>query len=181
LLALIDNVLDIANFEAGRVELVVARFSLAKLVDDVLEMHAAAVRDKSLVLTAEISPNLPDELSGDATRLKQVLLNIVGNAVKFSAQGEIRLRVAAVSEDADEVTLCFEVSDQGIGLDAEARARMFELFSQGDDAPTRTYGGTGLGLLIARRIARLMGGDIDVASEAGVGSRFRVTVRLRRA
>jgi PAS domain S-box-containing protein len=181
LLALIDNVLDIANFEAGRVELVVARFSLAKLVDDVLEMHDAAVREKSLVLTAEISPNLPDELSGDATRLKQVLLNIVGNAVKFSAQGEIRLRVAAVSEDADEVTLCFEVSDQGIGLDAEARARMFELFSQGDDAPTRIYGGTGLGLVIARRIAQLMGGDIDVASEAGVGSRFRVTVRLRRA
>ncbi len=181
LLALIDNVLDIANFEAGRVELSEAPFSLAKLIDEVLGMQDAAVREKSLALTAEISPDLPDELSGDAVRLKQVLLNILGNAVKFSVQGEIRLRVVATSEDAEGIELCFEISDQGIGLDAGARSRLFDLFSQGDEAPTRAFGGTGLGLVLARRITRLMGGDIDVASEPGVGSRFRVTVRLRRA
>ena len=181
LLALIENILDIANFEAGRVALVEGRFSLAKLVDEVLEMQDAAVREKSLALVVEIAPDLPDDLIGDEGRLKQVLLNILGNAVKFSAQGEIRLRVLVTAEDDAGVELCFEVSDQGIGLNADARRRLFELFSQGDDGPTRVHGGTGLGLVISRRIAHLMGGDIDVASEVDVGSRFRVTVRLRRA
>ena len=181
LLALIDNILDIANFEAGRVELSERHFSLAKLVDELLEMHEPAARAKALGLTAEIAPELPDDLVGDSARLKQILLNILGNAVKFSERGEICLRVSPTTVDAAGVGLSFEVSDQGVGFDAEVRGRLFELFSQGDEASTREHGGVGLGLVIARRIARLMGGDIEVASEAGVGSRFRVTVRLRRA
>jgi signal transduction histidine kinase len=163
------------------VELSERRFSLAKLVDELLEMHEPSARAKALGLTAEIAPELPDDLVGDSARLKQMLLNILGNAVKFSERGDICLQVSPTTADAAGVGLCFEVSDQGIGFDAEARGRLFELFSQGDEASAREHGGIGLGLVIARRIARLMGGDIEVASEAGVGSRFRVTVRLRRA
>ncbi len=180
LLALIDNVLDIANFEAGRVVLKPAPLSLARLVDDALQAQDAAAGAKGLTISAEIAPALPDALIGDAGRLKQILLNFLGNAVKFSERGEIRLVVSLVEERADDLMLRFEVADQGMGLTADARDRLFQLFSQGDEASTRTHGGTGLGLVIARRIARLMEGDVGVDSAEGKGSRFWVTVRLRR-
>jgi len=180
LLALIDNVLDIANFEAGRVVLNPAPLSLAQLVDEALQAQDAAAGVKGLTISAEIAPALPDALIGDAARLKQILLNFLGNAVKFSERGDIRLLVTLVQESADDLMLRFEVADQGMGLTAEARDKLFQLFSQGDEASTRTHGGTGLGLVIARRIARLMDGDVGVDSVAGEGSRFWVTVRLQR-
>ena len=180
LLALIDNVLDIANFEAGRVELNPAPFSLARLVDDALQAQDAVARNKGLSLAADIAPDLPDALVGDAPRLKQILLNFLGNAVKYSEKGEIRLVVACLDDSPDGVLMRFEVADQGMGLSAEAREKLFQLFSQGDEASTRIHGGTGLGLVIARRIARLMAGDVGADSGAGAGSRFWVTVRLRR-
>jgi PAS domain S-box-containing protein len=179
LLALIDNVLDIANFEAGRVVLNPAPFSLARLVDDALKAQDSVAGEKGLTLVAEIAPGLADALIGDAGRLQQILLNFLGNAVKFSEQGEIRLAVRSIEESAEGVLLRFEVADQGIGLTAEARDKLFQLFSQGDEASTRMHGGTGLGLVIARRIARLMGGDVGVDS-AEEGSRFWVTARLQR-
>jgi PAS domain S-box-containing protein len=179
LLALIDNVLDIANFEAGRVVLNPAPFSLARLVDDALQAQDSVAGEKGLTLVAEIAPGLADALIGDAGRLKQILLNFLGNAVKFSEQGEIRLAVRSIEESSEGVLLRFEVADQGIGLTAEARDKLFQLFSQGDEASTRMHGGTGLGLVIARRIARLMGGDVGVDSSEE-GSRFWVTVRLQR-
>jgi len=182
LLALIENILDIANFEAGRVVLVEAPFSLAQVVDDVLRMHDSVAWEKHIDLAAEIAPDVPQELIGDAARLRQILINLVGNAVKFSERGTVRIRVDGQAEDEGGVfCLSFEVEDQGIGLDPENQAKLFQLFSQGDDGATRAYGGTGLGLVIARRIARLMGGDIAVCDTPGPGSCFRVTVCLRRA
>jgi CheY-like chemotaxis protein/anti-sigma regulatory factor (Ser/Thr protein kinase) len=114
-------------------------------------------------------------------RLRQLLLNYVGNAIKFSLQGEIALRVTIDGEDSHSVLLRIEVSDQGIGVNAEQQPRLFNAFSQGDDSTTRKFGGTGLGLFISRRIALLMGGDVGVISEEGVGSTFWATMRLRRA
>lgn len=183
LLALIENILDIANFEAGRVVLVDAPFSLAQVVDDVLRMHDSVAWEKHIDLAAEIAPDVPEDLIGDAARLRQILLNLVGNAVKFSRQGMVRVRVGSQPvADANIAVIVFEVEDQGIGLDAEAQAKLFQLFSQGDDSSTRAFGGSGLGLAISRRIARLMGGDISICNkDSGPGSCFRVTVSLRRA
>jgi signal transduction histidine kinase len=110
-----------------------------------------------------------------------MLLNLVGNAIKFSERGQICVSADALEEDSHSVLLRVQVSDQGIGLSADEQARLFHAFSQGDDSMTRKYGGTGLGLIICKRLARLMGGDVGVASEAGIGSTFWITARLRRA
>ena len=124
---------------------------------------------------------MPEQLCGDVLRLGQLLLNYVGNAIKFSLQGEIALRVTVAGEDSHSVLLRIEVSDHGVGVSAEQQPRLFNAFSQGDDSTTRKFGGTGLGLFISKRIALLMGGDVGVESEEGVGSTFWATVRLRRA
>jgi two-component system sensor histidine kinase/response regulator len=135
---------------------------------------------KGLRLSSEITPTLPDRCCGDALRLKQVLLNLVGNAVKFSERGEIEVRAEVIEEDSCSLLLRIEVSDQGIGLTPEQQARLFHAFTQADDSLTRKYGGSGLGLIISQRLARLMGGDVGVRSEAGVGSTFWVTTRVKR-
>jgi CheY-like chemotaxis protein/anti-sigma regulatory factor (Ser/Thr protein kinase) len=138
-------------------------------------------RAKGLRLSSEIAPTLPDRCRGDALRLKQMLLNLVGNAVKFSERGAIGVRAQAIEEDSCSLLLRIEVSDQGIGLTPEQQALLFHPFTQADDSSTRKYGGSGLGLIISRRLARLMGGDVGVLSEAGVGSTFWVTARVQRA
>jgi signal transduction histidine kinase/ActR/RegA family two-component response regulator len=181
LLAVINNVLDISKIEADRISLEEANFSLARLIEDALQMLGAQAGSKGLNLRSEIAPGLPDLLCGDAFRLKQILLNFIGNAIKFSERGEIAVRVRATDEDRLSLTLRIEVADQGIGLSPEQQARLFQPFSQADDSTTRKYGGTGLGLVISKRVARLMGGDVGVISEAGRGSTFWLTVRLRRA
>ena len=180
LLAVIDDVLDISRIEADRMTLAERNFSLPEVIDEVLRMLEAAAQAKGLRLAREIDPVLPAVLRGDALRLRQVLLNYVGNAVKFSDHGEIRVRADAIEQDSLSVLLRIEVSDQGIGLSAAQQERLFSAFSQIDDSPTRKYGGIGLGLAISKRIALLMGGDAGVVSEEGVGSRFWATARLRR-
>ena len=181
LLSIINDILDISRIEADRMTLEEANFSLAQVLDDALRMQEETARAKGLGLSAEIDPALPDLLCGDALRMKQILLNFIGNAIKFSERGQITVRVCAMADDSPAVLLRIEVSDQGIGLNAEQQARLFHAFAQADDSMTRKYGGSGLGLIICKRIARLMGGDAGVSSEAGIGSTFWATVRLGRA
>jgi signal transduction histidine kinase/CheY-like chemotaxis protein len=173
LLELIDGVLNLARIEAGVLELSREPFNLADVVDAVLATTAVPARGKGLQIAAVLDPQLPAWRIGDPMRLRQVLLNLVGNAVKFTLRGEAVLRVAA-GASADE--LVFSIRDTGIGLDSEAQARIFEPFRQADSSTTRRFGGTGLGLTICRRLVQAMAGSIDVDSAPGRGSCF--TVRL---
>ena len=181
LLALINDVLDLSRIEADRLTLNEQEFALVPLLGEVLQMMGEQARAKGLRLSSEIAPTLPDRCRGDALRLKQVLFNLVGNAVKFSERGAIGVRAQAIEEDSCSLLLRIEVSDQGIGLTPEQQALLFHPFTQADDSATRKYGGSGLGLIISRRLARLMGGDVGVLSEAGVGSTFWFTARVQRA
>ena len=181
LLSVINDILDISQIESERFVLEERNFSLAQTIDQVLQMQDAAAQAKGLRLSSEVSPALPGLLRGDATRLRQILINFIGNAIKFSAHGQIAVRASALEEDSHSVLLKIEVSDQGIGISPEQQARLFHAFTQADGSMTRKYGGTGLGLIISKRIALLMSGDAGVSSEAGVGSTFWATVRLKRA
>jgi PAS domain S-box-containing protein len=181
LLGVINDVLDISRIEADRLVLDETNFSVAEMIADACGMQEEAARTKGLTLSQEVADGLPAEVFGDAQRLRQIVLNFVGNAVKFSDHGQIVVRASATEQDSRSVQLRIEVVDQGIGLSVGHQARLFEAFTQADDSMTRKYGGTGLGLSISRRIARLMGGDVGVSSEEGRGSTFWVSVRLRRA
>jgi signal transduction histidine kinase/CheY-like chemotaxis protein len=173
LLGLIDGVLNLARIEAGVLELAREPLNLADVIEAVLATTAVPARAKGLQIAAVLDPRLPAWRIGDPMRLRQVLLNLVSNAVKFTLRGEVVLRVAAGSSP-DE--LVFRVQDTGIGLDAEAQARIFEPFHQADSSTTRRFGGSGLGLTICRKLVQAMAGSIDVASTPGRGSCF--TVRL---
>jgi CheY-like chemotaxis protein len=155
-------------------------FSLSQTIDEVLQMQEAPAQAKGLRLSREISPSLPDVLCGDAMRLRQILLNFIGNAIKFSERGEITVSVRAEAEDKHSVLLRLEVTDQGIGISAEQQDMLFHAFTQADGSMNRKYGGTGLGLIISKRMALLMGGDAGVISEQGSGSTFWATVRLKK-
>jgi PAS domain S-box-containing protein len=181
LLGVINNVLDISRIEADRLVLDEADFSLAEVIAEACDMKDEAARAKGLTLSREIAADLPAQLCGDALRLRQILLNFLDNAVKFSERGRLSVRASVVDQDWTSLRVRIEVADQGIGLSVEHQARLFQAFAQADDSMTRKYGGTGLGLSISRRIARLMGGDVGVSSEEGAGSSFWVVVRLRRA
>ncbi|MBI5791176.1 MAG: response regulator [Rhodocyclales bacterium] len=181
LLAVINNILDISRIEADRMTLEERDFSLAQVVDDAFSMHWEQAQAKGLRLSCELAPDLPGQFCGDALRLRQILINFVNNAIKFSDDGEIRVSGRLLGQDSHDVLLRLEVADQGIGISPEQQGRLFQAFTQGDDSMTRKYGGTGLGLIISRRIARLMGGDVGVVSAEGSGSTFWVTVRLRHA
>ena len=180
LLALINAVLDITRIESGRIELEVSDVNLGAIIDDALRMQAAAAEAKGLTLRHSIDAALPARLRGDALRLRQMVLNFLGNAVKFSDSGEITVGVRVEGEDRQGVRLRVEVTDQGIGIAPEAQAALFQPFQQADDSLTRRHGGSGLGLYICRRLARLMGGDVGVVSEAGRGSTFWATLTLAR-
>jgi PAS domain S-box-containing protein len=181
LLGVINDILDISKIEADRLTLQEKNFDLSQVIDDTMRMQDDAAHAKGLSLAVVIDPELPALLCGDAMRLKQILINFTGNAIKFSERGQISVHARTLEEDGHSVLLRIEVSDQGIGVSPEQQARLFHAFIQADDSLTRKYGGTGLGLIISRRIARLMGGDVGVISEAGCGSTFWITVRLRRA
>ena len=181
LLAIINDILDISRIESERLTLEEKNFSLAQMFDETLQIEEEQALAKGLRLSLEIAPALPDVLCGDVLRLKQILINFIGNAIKFSKQGQITVRAHAIEEDSLGLLLRIEVSDQGIGISPEQQARLFHAFTQADDSSTRKYGGTGLGLVISKRLAKLMGGDVGVVSEAGIGSTFWLTVRLRRA
>jgi PAS domain S-box-containing protein len=180
LLDVIGDILDISHLEAEKMTLEEKNFSLTQVIEDALQMQGEAAQAKGLQLSTVIPPALPDMLCGDPTRLRQILINFVGNAIKFSDHGQITVNARAVEEDRLGVLLRIDVTDQGIGISPAQQARLFHAFTQADGTMNRKYGGTGLGLSIAKRIALLMGGDAAVISEEGQGSTFWVTVRLKK-
>lgn len=169
LLELINQVLDLSKIEAGSMTLESIPFSLIKTADEVASIFADRVRGRGLQLRFFVSPDLPTRVLGDPTRLRQILINLVGNAVKFTHQGGVEVRIAP-TEDGSRIL--FSVQDSGIGMDAVTLARLFRPFVQADESITRNYGGTGLGLMISRDLVLAMGGDIQVDSTPGEGSRF---------
>ncbi len=180
LLEIINDILDFSKIEAGRIDLDHVEFDLRRAVREVLGSFAEAAQAKGLELLCLIRHDVPNALSGDPGRLRQVLTNLVGNAVKFTESGEVVLRVTQDESAGDTAVVRFEVRDSGIGIDPELKARLFQSFVQADGSASRRYGGTGLGLAISKRLVSLMGGAIDVVSRPGRGSTFWFTVRLER-
>jgi PAS domain S-box-containing protein len=172
LLTIINDILDFSKIESGRLDLEQEPFSVRECVESALDLLLPRVVEKRLDLLYEVGDGVPGMVRGDATRLRQVLVNLIGNAVKFTAQGEVVVTVHAQPRDDGQITLEFAVSDTGIGIAREGLSRLFRSFSQVDASTSRRFGGTGLGLAISRRLVELMGGSIDVKSEAGKGSIF---------
>jgi signal transduction histidine kinase/CheY-like chemotaxis protein len=180
LLTLINDLLDFSKIEAGKLQLSPVAFRLRDGIGGMLKILALRADEKRLELAYDIGAGVPDFLIGDAGRLRQIVLNLVGNALKFTARGEIVVRAEVERQSADEVMLHFVVTDTGIGIPVEKQRAIFEAFSQADTSTTRRYGGTGLGLAITTRLVDLMGGRLWVESEAGRGSAFHFTARFRR-
>lgn len=178
LLALINDILDFSKLEAGKVDLDVRPFDPRLLVEEVAGLLAEPAQAKGLELIAYCGPEVPARLAGDAGRIRQILLNLAYNAVKFTASGEVAIRVKAEDFDAERAMVHFEVRDTGIGIDSADHSRLFESFSQADASTTRRYGGTGLGLAICSRLTEAMGGEIGVESTPGAGSTFWFSVPL---
>ena len=176
LLNLINDILDLSKVEASQLELEQTGFSLHDHLEKVMEMVASRADEKGLALVCEIAPSVPNDLVGDPTRLRQVLLNLLGNAIKFTESGEVSLRVTLDGNFAVPTALRFAVSDTGIGIPSGKLARVFERFTQADSSTTRRFGGSGLGLTISRRLVELMGGRIWVESGVGKGSVFSFAV-----
>ena len=181
LLAIVDDILDLSKIEAGHLELESGPVDVRAVVDDVMVLLAPQAQAKGLQLAHLVDRDVPLGLVGDGNRLRQILLNLVGNAVKFTDVGEVIVRARAIEGTADGVLVRFDVADTGIGISQEARERLFRPFSQVDASMRRRAGGTGLGLAISRRLAELMGGTVDCTSEPGRGSTFWATVRFTRA
>jgi len=179
LLTVINDILDFSKIESGRLEQEI--FSVRDTVEGVLDLLAHRAADKEIELLYEIGDDVPEEVRGDGTRLRQILVNLVGNALKFTEGGEVRVTARAGAREAGQMELAFCVADTGIGIPEEAQARLFRSFTQVDASTTRRFGGTGLGLAISRRLTELMGGRIWVESEVGRGSRFHFTVRVGEA
>jgi PAS domain S-box-containing protein len=175
LLNLINDILDLSKVEASQLELERTGFSLTDLLEKVREMVGVRAQEKGLALVFEVAPDVPGDLIGDPTRLRQVLLNLLGNAIKFTESGEVALRVTA-DADCAPIGLRFTISDTGIGIPDEKLGTVFERFTQADSSTTRRYGGSGLGLTISKRLVELMGGSIRVESGVGKGSVFSFTV-----
>ncbi len=180
LLTVINDILDFSKIESGKMELEEKDFELRTCIEEVLDVFANKAAQAGLDLIYQIDYNVPDQIIGDSVRLRQVLINLVSNAIKFTQQGEVFLKVFQVQANTDGSTeLCFEVRDSGIGIAPEKLKRLFKAFSQVDSSTTRKYGGTGLGLVICEKLIALMGGSITVSSETGKGSVFTFTIRTR--
>ena len=178
LLTVINDILDYSRIEAGKLEFAALDFTLRSTLQNVIDLLGLEARQKGLALTGRIDPAIPKVLRGDPDRLQQVLLNLVNNAIKFTAEGSVTMRVELRREEAERVELYFEVTDTGIGIPVELRDRLFQSFSQLDSSTTRKYGGTGLGLAICKRLVEMMHGMIGVESSPGKGARFWFTVIL---
>jgi len=178
LLASINDILDFAKIEAGKLELEQVDFDLAALLEETARAYREQARAKGLGFVFEPAPDLPRAVRGDPGRLRQALHNLLANAVKFTDAGQVALRARALQRDDGQLAIVFEVEDTGFGIAEDVRPRLFHSFSQADASTTRRYGGTGLGLVITRTLAQLMGGDIGFDSELDKGSLFRMTVRL---
>ena len=178
LLGLINDILDFSKIEAGKLELSPAEFDPRETLGDTLRTLGVRADQKGLELAGHVAAEVPVRLVGDAPRLRQVIVNLVGNAIKFTEAGEVLVEVERVEERAGEVTLAFAVADTGIGIPHDKQQLIFEAFAQADSSTTRQYGGTGLGLSISAQLVQLMGGSLSVESEPGKGSRFRFTARF---
>lgn len=183
LLTIINDILDYSKIEAGKIELEAVSFSPRECIEDVFDLFAHTAAKKNLELLCDIQPDVPETLKGDPTRLRQIIVNLLGNAIKFTKTGEIGVHVSvgAATDAGDSCPLHFSVSDTGIGISDEAQKRLFQSFTQADSSSTRKYGGTGLGLAISRRLTELMGGRIWITSKEGKGSTFHFTIALPKA
>ncbi|MES2571437.1 MAG: response regulator [Verrucomicrobiota bacterium] len=180
LLTIINDILDFSKIESGMIELETHPYDLRQCVEEAMELLAPKAADKGLDLAILINPGAPSVFIGDVTRLRQVLVNLIGNAIKFTAQGEVVVSAEArPAAHAGEIEIHFTVADTGIGIPLEKQNRLFQSFSQVDSSTSRHFGGTGLGLAISKRLAELMGGSMWVESEAGHGSRFHFTILVR--
>ncbi|MGH6918804.1 MAG: ATP-binding protein, partial [Geminicoccaceae bacterium] len=181
LLTIINDILDLSQMEAGRLALDRIDFDLDKLVDKVAAIVAPRVRAKGLELGLRVAPEVPRALHGDPGRLRQILLNLLGNAIKFTAEGRIGLSVDLAEDQGHAVRLVIAVSDTGIGIPEHLQAGLFSPYAQADPSIRRLYGGSGLGLTICRRLAGLMGGEVRLHSRAGEGTRFEIFLVLEKA
>ncbi len=180
LLTIINDILDFSKIEAGKLELETIEFQPQLLVESTAELFTAAARSKRIDLSTYIAPDVPTLLRGDSGRLRQILLNLVGNAIKFTAEGEVTIRMTHNRATDTHCVLTVEVADTGIGIAESACAHLFQPFMQADGSTTRNFGGTGLGLAISKQLVTLMNGEIGVDSIEGQGSRFWFTVPLGR-
>ncbi len=180
LLALVNDVLDLARIEAGRFALNIAPFNLIDLIEETGTQHAVLAHGRGLELIVSVAEGAPSFLMGDANRLRQVIVNLLGNAIKFTHTGEVSLQVAVEEETGHDALLHFAIRDSGIGIPKDKLATIFQRFTQGDESVTRQYGGAGLGTTIAKQFVELMGGEIWVESEVGKGTTFHFTARFAR-
>ncbi|MCB1650139.1 MAG: response regulator [Pseudomonadales bacterium] len=179
LLTIINDILDISKIEAGKLQLESVAFSMQDLVESATDTLSVAAASKGLQLMCHVDTAIPPQLSGDPVRIRQILVNLIGNAVKFSSEGEISVEATlASSEQENHASVLLSVQDQGIGIAPDMRAKLFQPFTQAESSTTRQYGGTGLGLSICQRLATMMGGSIEVSSIVGKGSTFSVLVPL---
>ena len=178
LLTVINDILDFSKIEAGKIDLDAADFNLRDSLEATLKTLALRADQKGLELLCELAPEVPELVRGDIGRLRQIVLNLIGNAIKFTEEGEVALKVRVESKNAKNIVLQFTVADTGIGVPEDKREAIFDPFSQADTSTTRKYGGTGLGLTISARLVRMMGGRIWVESEVGRGSQFHFSVQL---
>ena len=172
LLSLVNDILDFSKIEANRIQFENIDFSIRNIVNTLLKIFAYKCADKGVELIAEIDPSVPEYVQGDSVRLNQILTNLIGNAVKFTEKGSIRVKVSTIGNRPDSLTCLFEVIDTGIGIPFDKQEEIFDLFSQADSDTTRRFGGTGLGLAITRKLIEFQGGKISVDSEPEKGSRF---------
>ena len=179
LLRIINDILDYSKIEAGKLDLEILDFDLRMTIEDTVDMVAVKAEEKKLELACDIHPDVPALLRGDPGRLRQILLNLTGNAIKFTEKGEVVIRVALEDEDDTHARVRFSVKDTGIGIPKDRVDRLFKSFSQVDGSTTRKFGGTGLGLAISKKLAEMMGGQIGIESEEGKGSTVWFTAMLK--
>lgn len=179
LLNLLNDILDISRVESGKIKLEAIEFNLWQVIDSITKGLSVLAHKKNIKLVSSVKPNVPRLVIGDSTRLRQIIINLVNNAIKFTHEGQVEIIVDAAFALDDEVTLIFSISDTGIGIPKDKQATIFDVFTQADASITRRYGGTGLGLAICKKLVEMMDGHIRIESEEGTGSTFIFSIRLK--
>lgn len=181
LLYLINDILDFSKIDAGKLVMENIVYNLANVINDSISILSQRAEEKNIEINLYLNSNIPEEIEGDPSRLRQVLNNLLGNAIKFTNSGEVNITVEKIEEYNNESVISFEIQDTGVGMSDEVKSKLFEPFVQGDSSTTRKYGGTGLGLVITKELISLMDGTIDVESTLGIGSTFSFTIKARNA